>query len=38
MVFSILEVQVSGQSCAVDDVCHPKVQAKGALMIWKGGH
>lgn len=36
--FSILEVQVSGRGCAADDVCHPKVQAKGALMIWNGDH
>lgn len=37
--FSMLQVQVSGWDwVAVDDVCHCKDQAKGALMIWKGGH
>lgn len=36
--FSILQVRVSGRERAVDDVCHTKVQAKGALMIWKGDH
>lgn len=29
---------VGGGEVAVDDVCHNKVQAKGALMIWKGDH
>lgn len=36
--FSIPEVRVSGRHRAVDDVCHTKVQAKGALMNWKGDH
>lgn len=36
--FSILQVRVSGRVCAADDVCHTKVQAKGALMIWRGDH
>ena len=33
--FSILEAQVSGRGGAIDDVCHAKVQVKGALMIWE---